>query len=107
MAHPPPNGFPSVTHLEMADTFWKRSLGLMGKPGLAKGHGVLISPCRSIHTCFMKFPIDVVFLDHDNHPVKVARGVKPWRIVWGGWKAYSVLEVQSGWLPPVWMDERT
>jgi uncharacterized protein len=101
MTMPPPNLFPWVSHLEIADTFWKRTLGLMGKTGLAGGHGLLISPCRSIHTCFMRFPIDVVFLDHDNDPLKVVRGVKPWRMIWGGWKAASVLEVQSGWLPRI------
>ncbi|MEI7880862.1 MAG: DUF192 domain-containing protein, partial [bacterium] len=47
----------------VADTFWKRSIGLMGKPGLKAGQGLLLSPCGSIHTCFMRFPIDIIFLD--------------------------------------------
>ena len=101
MTPPPSTLFPWVSHLEIADTFWKRTLGLMGKSGLAGGHGLLISPCRSIHTCFMRFSIDVVFLDRDNNPLKVVREVKPWRLIWGGGKAVSVLEVQSGWLPRI------
>ena len=98
---PFPDDCPLVSHLEVADTFLKRALGLMGKPALATGHGLLISPCRALHTSFMRFPIDAVFLDHDNRPVKVVRDIKPWRLIWGGWNACSVLEVQSGWLPPV------
>ncbi len=88
-----------LTHVDRADTFWKRALGLMGKPRLEVGRGLLIPRCRSIHTCFMRFPIDGVFLDEHHRPVKIIRNLKPWRLAWGGGKACSVLEVESGWLP--------
>ena len=83
--------------LIIADTFWKRSIGLMGRSGLKVGQGLLLRPCRSIHTCFMRFAIDVIFLDAKNQVVRIQSNVKPWRVVWGGWKAHSVIEVQSGW----------
>ena len=104
-----PEAFPplfrQIPHLEIADAFWTRAIGLMGIPELPPGHGLLITHCRSIHTCFMRFPLDVIFLDRNNHPIKVVREIKPWRIAWGGWQACCVLEVQSGWLPKVSLGE--
>ena len=90
-----------IPELMVADTFWKRSIGLMGKPGLKAGQGLLLSPCGSIHTCFMRFPIDIIFLDSQNRVIKIRQNVVPWRLVRGGWKARSVIEVQSGWLAPL------
>jgi uncharacterized membrane protein (UPF0127 family) len=90
--------FPTLTRVDCADTFLKRALGLMGKTRLEAGRGMLIPRCRSIHTCFMRFPIDVVFLDEHSRPVKIVRNIKPWRLIWGDKKACSVLEVGSGWL---------
>lgn len=93
------NRFPEITGLEIADTFWKRALGLIGKPGLGQGRGLLLPRCRSIHTGFMRFTIDVIFLDRDNGVVKIVQGVKPWRMARGGRNAVSTLEIESGWLP--------
>lgn len=87
-----------ITDLTVADTFWKRGIGLMGRPGLESGKGLFLRPCGSIHTCFMRFPIDVIFLDVQNRVVRTKQNVKPWRMVWGGRNAHSVIEVQSGWL---------
>ena len=87
-----------IPELLVADTFWKRGMGLMGRPELKPGQGLLLRPCGSIHTCFMRFPIDVIFLDAINRVVKVHQNVPPWRMVRGGWKAHTVIEVQSGWL---------
>jgi len=89
-----------IPELIIADTFWKRSIGLMGRPSLKAGLGLLLRPCNSIHTCFMRFSIDVIFLDVQNRVVRIRSNVKPWRMVWGGWKTHSVIEVQSGWLKP-------
>ena len=99
MAAPLQESFPTLIRVDRAETFWKRALGLIGKPRLEAGRGLLIPRCRSIHTCFMRFPIDVIFLDEQSQPMKIVRTIKPWRLAWGGWKACSVLEVESGWLP--------
>lgn len=75
-----------------------RALGLMFRRDLPAGEGLWLRPCDSVHTCFMRFPIDLVFLDGDGTVVRVCRGVRPWRLAFGGRGARSVVEVRSGWL---------
>ena len=82
---------------EVAETFAQRLRGLIGRDGLARGTGLLIPRCNCIHTLFMRFAIDAVFLDGKDRVVRVVRGIKPWRfLVWGGWSARKVLEVGTG-----------
>ena len=66
-------------HVSVADSFVTKFLGLMGKKGLKKGEGLLLKRCSSIHTCFMKFAIDVVYLDK-NYKVLYIETVFPWRV---------------------------
>jgi len=81
---------------EVADTFAKRTRGLIGRPPPRPGEGLLILKCNAIHTFFMRYPIDATFLDRENRVVKVVRGIRPWRpLVWGGWRAVKVLETAS------------
>jgi len=81
---------------EVAQTFRERALGLIGRRGLAAGTGLLIERCNAIHTCFMRFPIDATFLDRQGRVVRVVRNIRPWRLlVWGGWRAASVLETAA------------
>ena len=81
---------------EIARTFAERAKGLIGRRGLVPGTGMLITHCNAVHTFFMRFPIDVTFLDGAGTPVKIVRHVKPWRfLVWGGWKAKMALETES------------
>ena len=81
---------------KVAKTFWQRFKGLMGRKALHKGEGMLILKCNSIHTCFMRFPIDATFLDRDDNVVKIVRNIRPWRLcVWGGWRAVKVLETAA------------
>lgn len=75
-----------------------RALGLMFRRDLPRGEGLWLRPCGSVHTWFMRFPIDLVFLDGDAAVVRVLRGVRPWRLAFGGRGARSVIEVRSGWL---------
>lgn len=82
---------------EVARSFAERARGLIGRRSLAPGEGMLILKCNAIHTCFMRFPIDAVFLDRDDHVVKTVRDIRPWRLfVWGGWRAKKVLETAAG-----------
>ena len=79
-----------------AHTFAERAKGLIGMKDLPADEGMLIEKCNAIHTFFMSFPIDAVFLDASDRVVKVVRGIKPWRpLVWGGWRAKKVLELKS------------
>jgi uncharacterized membrane protein (UPF0127 family) len=82
--------------VEIADSFIKRFKGLMGSSYLEEGVGLLIIPCKSIHTWFMKYPIDVVFLDKKNVIVEILHSVPPYRIGPIVKKAFSALELKAG-----------
>jgi uncharacterized membrane protein (UPF0127 family) len=86
-------------HVCKADTLVSRIIGLMFKKSLMGMDGLLIQPCNSIHTFFMCFPIDVVFLTANNEVVKVIRALKPWRMTWMYLRAVKTLELASGTLP--------
>lgn len=79
----------------LADSFLTRLRGLLGRRELPPDEGLLINPCSSIHTWFMRFPIDVVFLDRDLRVVRLAADVRPWRLRWGR-GARQVLELAAG-----------
>ena len=64
--------------VEEAYTFWARLKGLMGRRNLATHTALLLDPCPQVHTCFMRFGIDVVFLDRQNRVVAVAENLTPW-----------------------------
>ena len=80
--------------LAVARSFWGRFRGLMLRRRMASGEALLIEPSASIHTAFMRFPIDVVFLDRENQVVKVAENVRPFRAVLSRGK--SALELNAG-----------
>ncbi len=63
----------------VADTPFTRMKGLLGRDGLEQGEGLLLRPASSVHTWFMRFPIDVVFLDRELVVVGIADEVEPWR----------------------------
>ena len=64
-------------NVDIADTFYKRMKGLLGKSGLKTGEALWIKPCMSVHTFFMKFPIDVIFLNKKNHVIATIKNLKP------------------------------
>ena len=80
--------------LEVAESFWSRFRGLMLRHSLPPGDGLLIRPSSSIHTAFMRFPIDVVFLDRKDNVVKVVRELRPFRVAFAA--GHSVLELPAG-----------
>ncbi len=65
----------------IATSFMSRIKGLLGRAGIAKGEGLIIAECGSIHTFFMNFPIDVIFLNYQHTVVKVKKAVTPFRLV--------------------------
>ncbi|HBJ59051.1 MAG TPA: DUF192 domain-containing protein [Verrucomicrobia bacterium] len=80
----------------IACTFFERARGLIGTRGLPQGEGLLIPRCNAVHTFFMRYPIDVTFLDQAGEIIKVVRNVRPWTFcVWGGWRARQVLETRA------------
>jgi uncharacterized membrane protein (UPF0127 family) len=79
----------------VADRMLSRMKGLLGRRGLAGGESMLIRPAPSIHTFFMRFPIDAVFVSKSGDVLKVASGVKPWRMH-SCRRSYAVLELAAG-----------
>jgi uncharacterized membrane protein (UPF0127 family) len=80
---------------DVADRMLPRMKGLLGRREIASGEGLMIRPAPSIHTYFMRFPIDAVFLSRDGEVVKVSEHVKPWRAR-SARRAYAVLELAAG-----------
>lgn len=79
----------------IADRALPRMKGLLGRRSLPQGEGILITPAPSIHTWFMRFPIDVVFLGRDLEVIDVVEGLEPWHTA-GRRNAKSVLELAAG-----------
>ena len=90
-----PGGTVACERCTVAHTMFARMRGLLGKRGLDSGEGVLIRPAPSIHTFFMRFPIDVVFLSRQGEVLKVAERVPPWRAR-SCRHSYAVLELAAG-----------
>jgi uncharacterized membrane protein (UPF0127 family) len=90
-----PDGAVVCDECVVADSFLTRLRGLVGRGRLASGHGLLLRETRSIHTHFMRFPIDVIFLDGHNRVVRIVPRLRPWRAV-AEREAASVLELGAG-----------
>ena len=99
-----------ATHLEAAFDSKTRRRGLLGRDSVPEDYALIIAPCSSVHTFFMRFPIDLVFVSRDGTIVKTCRSVKPWRIAgafravadpWGiagAQRAYAVIEAAPGFI---------
>jgi len=83
---------------EVADGWFARLRGLIGRRELADGDGMVITPCSSIHTFFMAFPIDVLFVDRHHRVVKAVPAVPPWRVGPVARGARYVVELPPGTL---------
>jgi uncharacterized protein len=79
----------------LADTALARMRGLLGRKSLPSGEGILLRPASSVHTAFMRFAIDAVFLDRELRVLKIASGLRPWRTA-ARRKAHAVLELPAG-----------
>jgi len=82
--------------VEIANTFWRRGKGLIGRGSLPDGYGLVIRPCGSIHMFFMSIPIDVLHLDRQGHVIKILHGIKPWRLGPIVRKSAWVIELPAG-----------
>lgn len=82
----------------IADTFLKRIKGLLGKKEFKKGSALVIKPCNSIHTFFMRFPIDVLFVSRDNRVVKIIYRLVPFRLTPIYFSAFFAIELPAGTL---------
>ncbi len=84
--------------LEMKDSFSGRLVGLLSRNGLKDGEGIILTPCTQIHTFFMRFNIDVIFISKDFKVVAVREDIPPWRLSPLYLKAKYTVEVNGGYL---------
>jgi len=86
-----------IKKLHSANTWWSRFRGLQFLPELAPDCALLMQPCSSVHTFWMRFPINIIFLDASNRVVECRETVVPWRVVVPRCNGvYSTLEVPIG-----------
>jgi len=85
-----------ANNVRVADTLFTRMKGLLGKKELLEGEALWIKPCFSVHTFFMKFSIDVIFLNKKNQVIAAVRNLKPNRITRLYPQSLSVLELPTG-----------
>lgn len=86
----------TTIEVELANTFLKRLRGLMFRSRLESGRGLLLAPCDGVHMFFMRFAIDVVYLDKNFCIKKIVHNLRPWlglSVCFGAWGA---LELSSG-----------
>lgn len=83
-------------NVKVADNFFSRSIGLLSKKSLSEGEGLIIKPCCSIHTFFMKFNIDVLFINKKNKVIALYEKVNPWNVLPIHITSYYVIELPSG-----------
>jgi len=81
--------------VEVADTRATRKRGLLGRDGLAPGSALVISPCFAVHTAFMRFAIDVMFIDGDGYVVHAVHNMGKWRMA-ASVRAQQVIELPAG-----------
>ncbi len=85
-----------LPRIRLADTFLTRARGLLFSPAIGEEAGLWIKPCRSVHSFFMTYPIDVVFLDKELNIVFILKNMQPWRTSPICRTAGSVLEIRAG-----------
>jgi uncharacterized membrane protein (UPF0127 family) len=86
-----------ATRLEAAFDRTRRNRGLLGRDRLEAGAALILAPCNAIHTWFMRFPIDVVFVRRDGRIVKTVAELEAWRVA-ASLRAFAVVELPAGTL---------
>ena len=90
-----PQGAPFLK-IMVADTFFLRLRGLMFHKILPPATGLLLEPCNSVHMCFMRFAIDVVYLDKEFNIIKIVKNLRPWVDLSMCSQAWAALEMTEG-----------
>ena len=88
-------GRPLATRLEAAFESKARNRGLLGRDHFPPGAAFILAPCNAVHTFFMRFPIDILFVRRDGGVVKVCPNVRPWRVA-GAFSAFATVEFPAG-----------
>lgn len=85
-----------TTNMNIAETYYKRFIGLMGKNNIDDDYCLLLKPCNQIHMFFMKFSIDAVYVDKDLRVCGIDTFLKPWKVGKKRSDAIMVLEFKAG-----------
>jgi uncharacterized membrane protein (UPF0127 family) len=85
-----------ISNLDVADNIWTRGKGLLGTRELPENQALWIHDCNSIHTFFMNYAIDCVFLTQDLRVISIKNNIKPWKMILPQWGAHSVVEMKAG-----------
>lgn len=80
----------------IANSLFKRTKGLLGRKEFKTGQAIILKPCNSIHTFFMRFPIDVLFVSKDNRVIKAISRLKPFQLTYIYWNATFAIELPAG-----------
>jgi uncharacterized membrane protein (UPF0127 family) len=80
----------------LADSFWRRLRGLLGRDGLEHGEGLVIVPCNSVHMLGMRFPLDVLHLDKSGTVVRALPNLRPGRFGPMVWGSHMAVELPAG-----------
>jgi uncharacterized membrane protein (UPF0127 family) len=83
-------------HVEIADCFWARARGLIGRREIPNGFGLVIRPCNAIHMLFMSMDLDALHVDSDGRVVRILHEIKPWRVGPIVRKSAWVIELPTG-----------
>jgi len=85
----------SIVNAKIAKTFKDRLFGLMGRKSM--GCGAMVFPnCKAIHTFFMRFPIDVIYINKDMNVIGIEKNLTPWKISKWHPKTYGIIELPIG-----------
>ncbi len=84
-------------YLEAAFDSKTRKKGLLGRNGVPDDYALVLAPCSAVHTFFMRFPIDILFVSRDGTVTKTSKSVNPWRLA-GSFRAYAVIEAAAGFI---------
>lgn len=85
-----------ASSVAVADSFLSRLRGLLARPPMGEGQGLLLLDCGSVHTVGMGYSIDVAFLDAEGRVVRNVADLEPWRFGLGGTAAVHALELPAG-----------
>jgi len=84
-----------ASRVELAVTRRARRVGLLGRDGIGDQTALVLAPCLAVHTAFMRFPIDVLFVDRRGRALRLVHDLAPWRVA-AAIRAYAVIELPAG-----------
>ncbi|MCL6638094.1 MAG: DUF192 domain-containing protein [Firmicutes bacterium] len=90
------NGSVLADRVAVADSFAKRLKGLIGRRAINRGEALILYPCKSVHTCFLNFPIDVLFIDREALVLHILESMRPYRLSPVISLSYMVVELPAG-----------